>query len=158
MSKKDWPASKPRFVDPIVRLAQSAKRPISNSEVARWMEEAPYRRPRTGLPCPHFQSSMSTFKEYIHREAHMRYSAFGLVAALALLLMQLPSASAMTHYPQSPASSALYAKTECLSCKEKCRRCTGNGGDYATVGECYANCNSIGNPRSISTCGVRKKC
>jgi hypothetical protein len=31
---------KPRFVDPLVRLARSAKREITNTELARWIEEA----------------------------------------------------------------------------------------------------------------------
>lgn len=33
----DW---KPRFIDPLFKLAQEAKRPISNAELSRWIEEA----------------------------------------------------------------------------------------------------------------------
>jgi hypothetical protein len=38
--KRERPAWQPRFVDPLVKIADQAKRTISGDEMVRWVEEA----------------------------------------------------------------------------------------------------------------------
>jgi hypothetical protein len=82
----------------------------------------------------------------------------GLLLALAGVLIAstllIAPASATDKYPQL---SPITVEAECMPCQAKCRKCIWTG-RFATVQECYADCNSRGNPPVVSQCGIFKRC